>query len=672
MDHPSSNGTGRAQGTALGPEVESYLYQDAWGRALRKVVRHDPKDFRQYHPLVEHPATGNPAHWEAGVQNVPHVPYRLPELQAADPDLPIVVVEGEKAALRVWADLGLPATCCDGGAGHFQAELGPHFINRDVIIVRDNDEPGQDHAQDVAAKLRPFARSTKVVVLPDLPPKGDIVDWLDAGGTIEDFTELVDGTALWTPSGQEQKVRPIIECVADIEPEEIEWLEHPYLPRGVLVMQDGDPGVGKSYLTLAFAAALSRGRRLTRPDQESGNDSGTTLLVLAEDDYPTVVRPRLDRMGADVGRIFRLKSILREAGEDLLMLDPDGLTAIRAAIAEKRPRLVVIDPVLAYVGAGLDTNKQTVIRSITRPLGDLARDTGVTILATRHLTKADGGKAIYRGQTSIDWNAAARSCLLVAFHPEDKGRRVLAHAKSNEVYGESLGFRIDGEHGLMWEAEAVDLSADDLVASALGGRAPTALETATTFLERYLRTGAKGQQEVELAATAAGISKTTLTRAKGDVGVLSERRGEKGKQGGGEWVWALPVKGLEPPETVKDANAVFDTLNISDPSEDDDIPRLQAKNEANVKDAKQVQEEGLGILNLDAQPEYSREGGGGQEPGLPLTAPDHPPQHGGFPPCPDCGGKWRVTHLRGGHYWCPDCKKHYRSAPKEEGSHDHD
>ncbi|MBI2826537.1 MAG: DUF3987 domain-containing protein [Planctomycetia bacterium] len=174
--------------------VTTYDYRDEAGNVLFQVVRIDPKDFRQRRPK---PGGG----WDWSVKGVRVVPYRLPEL-LADPTAPVFVVEGEKDvdALR---GLGIVATCNAGGAGKWTAEHAEFLRNRDVLVLADNDEPGRKHAQQVAQSLHGIAQAVRVVELPGLPPKGDVSDWIAAGGTRDELLRLVKAASDWTSAAAE-------------------------------------------------------------------------------------------------------------------------------------------------------------------------------------------------------------------------------------------------------------------------------------------------------------------------------------------------------------------------------------------------------------------------------------------------------------------------------------
>lgn len=173
--------------------VAQYDYRDEHGNVLFQAVRYEPKDFRQRRPK---PGGG----WEWSVKVVRLVPYRLPEL-LAEPARIVVVAEGEKDCDNL-AGIGVLATCNAGGAGKWTAEHSAFLRGRRVIILSDNDEAGRNHAQQVAQSLHGIAESVRVVELPGLPVKGDVSDWIAAGGTKDELRRLADAAPVWTPAAQ--------------------------------------------------------------------------------------------------------------------------------------------------------------------------------------------------------------------------------------------------------------------------------------------------------------------------------------------------------------------------------------------------------------------------------------------------------------------------------------
>jgi AAA domain len=222
--------------------VATYDYHDAKGELIYQVVRYAPKDFRQRRP------DGNGG-WIWKMQGVERVPYRLPHLLNANE---VFIVEGEKDADNL-AKLGVAATTNPGGADKWPDSFGRWFDGRHAIILPDNDQPGRDHAQDVARKLKDHAASIRILDLPGLPPKGDVSDWIAAGGTADQLLELADQVPYWQPTSA---VRPFYWTLDDIKN-----LEPPtWIIEGLLVSRTKALMFGESghYKTMHAVDALCR------------------------------------------------------------------------------------------------------------------------------------------------------------------------------------------------------------------------------------------------------------------------------------------------------------------------------------------------------------------------------------------------------------------------------
>ncbi len=303
-------------------------------------------------------------------------------------------------------------------------------------------------------------------------------------------------------------------------------------------MLDGYEGAGKTFAALAIATHLSRGWGL--PDA-SGRPSGATgepratIYVAAEDGVGDTLRPRLERAGADLERIFVLEGYRDRSGAEGYFTLAD-LRVLAGALDAVKPALLVLDPVFAFLDA--DGHKTKEVRPILTRLAGLAAEYGTTMLLIRHMRKSATDRASHRGVGSVDFSAACRSVVVLAEDPEDERRRVLAHAKSNLApRGPSLTFLIN-EGQLEW-AGLAGLSADELLESReqRERRQPLVRGEAERFLREFLGDGPKAQQTVECEAKGVGISVSTLRRAKQELGVRSRRvRGDDGYS----WVWSLP------------------------------------------------------------------------------------------------------------------------------------
>src|SRR5438132_964888 len=232
-----------------------YSYRDLNGHVLYQVLRLPGKQFRQ-----RRPDPVNVGRWLWDTKNVALVLYHLPEVkQAVTLHQPIYIVEGEKDVETLRA-MGLVATCNRGGAGKWEDSYTATLEGADVIVLPDNDKPGQEHAALIAARLRGTVRSLAIVLLPELPDKGDVTDWFQAGHRLKELQALTTQTAPLITAP-----RLVLQRFSDIDPEDVSWLWHPYIPLKKLTMLEGDPGQGKTYLMLALAAAVTQG--FSFPDQ---------------------------------------------------------------------------------------------------------------------------------------------------------------------------------------------------------------------------------------------------------------------------------------------------------------------------------------------------------------------------------------------------------------------
>ncbi len=311
----------------------------------------------------------------------------------------------------------------------------------------------------------------------------------------------------------------------DVQPERVAWLWPGRIPRGKLTILDGDPGVGKTTLTADLAARVSRGESM--PGEEIGRSPGSVLLVSAEDGIADTLRPRVEAAGADLARVFALPQHERVPFD---LGDPEHLDSLRKMIRNLDVALVVIDPLMAYLGSA-ESHKDQDIRRVLGPLSRLAEDGGATILAVRHLNKSAGGNALYRGGGSIGITAAARAVLLVARDPDDDGRRVLAVSKCNLAAPvPALAFRIVTENEtarVSWEGET-EHTPGQLLAGPRPDEEPGALDDAKDFLSQALALGPMLSAALEKEAKAAGVSIRTLKRAKKALGNHSHKDGPNG------------------------------------------------------------------------------------------------------------------------------------------------
>jgi len=325
--------------------------------------------------------------------------------------------------------------------------------------------------------------------------------------------------------------------ISEVRSETVVWLWQHYIPLGKVCVLEGDPGLGKSVLLLDIAARLSSGTAM--PDGTPCVPGGVIVLS-AEDGLADTVRPRLEAGGADLDRIMAIPSLKCEGGERAVML-PDDIPALENAIQQVQAKLVIIDPLVAFINPSISSWNDQQMRLALSPLAQLAQRTGSAIVAVVHLNKGEGRSAIYRGGGSIAIPAAARSVFLVANDPEDAEQRVLAGVKHNlAAMPPSLLFRTDeapnGAVRIEWLGPT-DKTATELLAASSPSTRLRPRDEAEQFLSDYLSYGPVPALEVADAAQELGISERTLDRAKKKLGVIAKRRGF-GADGG--WDWMLP------------------------------------------------------------------------------------------------------------------------------------
>lgn len=209
--------------------------------------------------------------------------------------------------------------------------------------------------------------------------------------------------------------------MSDVESKEISWLWYPFIPYGKLTIIQGDPGEGKTTLVLNIAAVLSKGQGLDehmKPEQPLH-----IIYQTAEDGLADTVKPRLEKAQADCNNIF----VIDETDVSLSMLDE----RIEQAILKEKAKLMILDPIQAYLGAKMDMNRANAARDMTKHLGQVAERTGCAIVLIGHMNKNAGGKVAYRGMGSIDFFAVARSVLLVGRVKGQENRRAMIQIKNN-------------------------------------------------------------------------------------------------------------------------------------------------------------------------------------------------------------------------------------------------
>jgi hypothetical protein len=440
----------KPNGHAPGPQItNAYPYEDVDTTLLFEVCRKFPKTFLQRRP-------DGHGGWVWSTKGVKRVPYRLPEVLAAiAAGRKIWIVEGEKDADRLWV-AGLAATTNPGGAGKWKAELSPYFKDADVVVVGDNDPqsktaqgvlqwhadgrpqlPGQDHAQAVAASVRPFAARVRVLDLgkawPACPPKGDVSDYLASHGAadLEALAEALreveagddDFEAVVLPAGE----------ISDIPPRT--WAYGRYMLFGSAAVLGAADGVGKGFLTTAIILSMIFGRALLG---ERVWRSGSVAIITYEDDmveWQRKIAAGCLYYGLDYATAMRGVHFLRHRTdarvvlarhEDGRILFPDSYAIIRELRACGAVMLVV-DP-FNSAHAMDDGNANVAIAAVAGEVTRIAQAANVAALVLHHLRKGASG--------AVDDLMGA-----VALRANFRSTRILARMTAEE--GEALGIEED-------------------------------------------------------------------------------------------------------------------------------------------------------------------------------------------------------------------------------------
>lgn len=324
--------------------------------------------------------------------------------------------------------------------------------------------------------------------------------------------------------------------LSDVAPRRVEWLWHHRIPLGKLTVIDGAPDVNKSTLTLAIAAAVTRGRPLLHG--EDPLPQGGVMLLSSEDGIADTVRPRAELAGADLSKIVVVRSIERD-GVVMPPVIPQDLPYLERVMVSKGIRLVVIDPLFAYLSNDVNSYKDQDVRGALLLLQELAERTMAAVIIVRHLTK-QGGKegrgAMNAGGGSVAIIAAARSGMLVVRDQADPNVRRLARVKGNNAPSwPTLSYRVQvrDEHPYIeWIAGSDDsTSADELLEQDDGGTVDDAID----LIRQVLAKGPRKSRDLDAAAEAAGMSPRTMKRAR-------KKLGCRAKQEHDGWLVSLPGK----------------------------------------------------------------------------------------------------------------------------------
>ena len=301
--------------------------------------------------------------------------------------------------------------------------------------------------------------------------------------------------------------------MSDVELTPVEWLWKPYLPFGKLSVLQGNPGEGKTYFAMHLAAACTNGKLL--PNMER-MEPFNVIYQTAEDGLGDTVKPRLIEAGADLDRVL----VIDDSDVQLTLSDE----RIEKAIIENNARLVIIDPIQAYLGADVDMNRANEVRPIFMRLGQVAQRTGCAILLIGHLNKAAGMQSLQRGLGSIDIAAAVRSVMFIGKLKHDPTMRILTHEKSSLAPpGASLAFSLGDEGGFRWVGE-YDITADEML-SGIEPQRETKTQQAKDLICALLAGGKQAlSEDIDKAALERGIPGQNRPGCKTGTGRCPEKQ----------------------------------------------------------------------------------------------------------------------------------------------------
>ena len=395
-----------------------------------------------------------------------------------------------------------------------------HFLSEStdiesIFIATDNDEAG-NRAAEKLAELIPKEKSVYRFLPQAKDWNEDLANERNGLSTDEYVTIGVRKSKDFSP------MVPMIR-LSEVQQTEVDWLWYPYIPFGKLTIIQGNPGEGKTFFAMQLAAACTNRKFL--PQMEPF-EPFNVIFQTAEDGLGDTIKPRLISVEADPERVL----VIDDTENPLTLADQ----RIEKAIRENNARLVIIDPLQAFLGANVDMNRANEVRPIFRRLAEMAQNTNCAIVMIGHLNKASGSQSTYRGLGSIDITAVVRSLLFIGKVKNDPTTRVIVHEKSSLAPpGQSLAFSLGDENGFRWIG-AYDITSEDLLAGGEGSKTELKQELAVKLIMDFLVEGKKVSiAEINAEAKERGISERTVRLAKNSMGdrIASERQGKDW------WIW---------------------------------------------------------------------------------------------------------------------------------------
>lgn len=398
-----------------------------------------------------------------------------------------------------------------GGVAYkaLQQFIEDHKGIRTIYLCLDNDEAGEAACihlnKEIPEDMKVFRMKPPVKDWNELLIQREQIDRKD-WFVLSDLREKTDAG----------EFVPMIR-MSDVEQTEVAFLWKPYIPFGKLTILHGDAGNGKTYVAMQLCAACTN--KATIPNMETP-EPFNVIYQTAEDGLGDTIKPRLIEAGADLEKVL----VIDEGEEDPLTLVDER---IERAIRQNNARLLIIDPIQAFLGEKVDMNRANEVRPILRKIGSVAQRTGCAIVLIGHLNKATGQQSNYRGLGSIDFAAGVRSVLVIGKTKDDPNTRVLVHDKSSLAPpGPSIAFILGDEEGFRWVGEC-DFTADELLCG-VEKKKESKTQEAKDLICRMLAGGKEVfSEEIDKAAMERGISSRTVRDAKKELGEsLKSKLGE--------------------------------------------------------------------------------------------------------------------------------------------------
>ena len=518
--------------------IAAYTYMSETGEPYLRVLRYEPKTFKQQ--------KWDGRSWRWGKPDGPKIPYNLPAVVKAET---VFVCEGERDCDRLHA-LGLVATTASEGAGKWVPGLARWFEDKRVFIIADKDEPGRAHAQNVAWSLYSITESVRVV---ELPEGKDVSEWLDGGGDPATLVALCEGFPVWKYDPTKATAAAAPEAgkvpseiafidVETIQPVPVTWVWPRRVARGKLALLAGDPGLGKSQIVLDIIARITTGA----PWPDDGHaPRGRCIILTAEDAISDTIRPRLEAAGANLKLVKVLDAILDEKGQRRTFNLRRDLERLKGAVDQYGDVvLICFDPITSYLGDNIDSHRTSDVRAVLEPVAAFAEETGVALIGISHPTKAVQSKALNSVTGSLAFVAAARVVLMATGDPDDEDRKLLLPVKNNlSPEAEGIGYKIVTRPVtndiiapyVAWDSEPVTVSASEAMRASHDNSA-TKVDEAVVFLREQLSGGPATPEAIIAKAATVKIGERTLKKGKKKLGVVSRKSAF-----GAGWLWDLPA-----------------------------------------------------------------------------------------------------------------------------------